>query len=216
MGFLLNFKLIIGSIGIILIAFNILLLLPFPLPLIFIIPWVFLQIFQDAMLGYGVFQLSTTVGLVMYIIGRKEFLNHLKRGKIASILLTISGVIFVGESLWFLFFNIMLLQTSFGAPRTIRDWIIYLILFSWSGFVFMSGVLWLIDGIKKGEIKALPLKKEIDFEEAWKKYPKDLFAKYVKQYPHNPSGVLEWHIAKRMKKGITREQAIEELTKEIE
>ena len=45
-------------------------------------------------------------------------------------------------------------------------------------------------------------------------YPKNLLAEYMKQYPHNPTGVLEWHIDKRMKKGVTREQAIEELTKE--
>ena len=43
------------------------------------------------------------------------------------------------------------------------------------------------------------------------KYPKDLLDKYVRQYPHNPEGVLEWHIHKKMKEGKTREQAIKEL-----
>lgn len=43
------------------------------------------------------------------------------------------------------------------------------------------------------------------------KYPRDLFAKYAEQYPHNPEGVLEWHIHKTMKEGKTREQAIKEL-----
>jgi len=54
------------------------------------------------------------------------------------------------------------------------------------------------------------LKQEIDLE-SQTKYPKDLFAKYVKQYPHNPTGVLEWHIDKEMKEGKTREQALEDL-----
>jgi len=48
------------------------------------------------------------------------------------------------------------------------------------------------------------------------KYPKDLITKYQRLYPHNPEGVLEFHISRRMKKGKTREQAIKELTKESE
>jgi hypothetical protein len=36
----------------------------------------------------------------------------------------------------------------------------------------------------------------------------------MERYPHNPEGVLKWHIHKKMKEGKTREQAIEELTKE--
>jgi len=39
-------------------------------------------------------------------------------------------------------------------------------------------------------------------------------AKYVKQYPHNPTGILEWHLNKKMKEAKTREQALEELSKE--
>ena len=62
--------------------------------------------------------------------------------------------------------------------------------------------------------RPLPSKQGIDYEEAWKKYPKALFNRYVRQYPHNPEGVLEWHIHKKMKEGKTREQAIEELAKE--
>jgi len=33
----------------------------------------------------------------------------------------------------------------------------------------------------------------------------------MKQYPHNPTGVIEWHINKMMKEGKTRKQAIKEL-----
>jgi len=43
------------------------------------------------------------------------------------------------------------------------------------------------------------------------KYPRVLFARYAEQYPHNPEGVLEWHIHKKTKEGKTREQAIKEL-----
>ena len=49
-----------------------------------------------------------------------------------------------------------------------------------------------------------------------RKYPKDLMTKYQRLYPHNPEGVLEFHISRRMKEGKTREQAIEELTDESE
>ena len=49
-----------------------------------------------------------------------------------------------------------------------------------------------------------------------KKYPEDLITKYQRLYPHNPEGVLEFHISRRMKEGKTREQAIKELTEEGE
>jgi len=57
------------------------------------------------------------------------------------------------------------------------------------------------------------LKQQIDLSQT--KYPKNLFANYIAQYPHNPEGILEWHIHKKMKEGKTREQAIEELNREI-
>jgi len=212
----LNFKLVLGTIGIVLIAFNIVFLIPFAygFPLMFLM-WSYFQVFLDVTIGYGSFLSTITAGLGLYIFGRKDFLNHLKKSKIASVLLTISGVILIGASLWFLLLAIMILHSSFGAPpTTVRDWIIDMMLFSWDGLSFCSGVLWVADGSKMGEDRALPVKKEIDFEEAWKKYPKDLFAEYVERYPHNPEGVLEWHINKKMKEGKTREQAIEELIKE--
>jgi hypothetical protein len=44
-----------------------------------------------------------------------------------------------------------------------------------------------------------------------KQYPEELLIKYQHQYPHNPTGVLEWHIHKKMKEGKTRDQALKEL-----
>jgi len=44
-----------------------------------------------------------------------------------------------------------------------------------------------------------------------KRYPKDLIIKYQRMYPHNPKGVLEYHISRKIKEGKTREQAIKEL-----
>lgn len=43
-----------------------------------------------------------------------------------------------------------------------------------------------------------------------------LLAKYQRKYPHNPEGVLEFHISRRMKEGKTREQAVRALAKESE
>ncbi|MDH5450404.1 MAG: hypothetical protein OEX77_05805 [Candidatus Bathyarchaeota archaeon] len=45
------------------------------------------------------------------------------------------------------------------------------------------------------------------------KYPDDLLVKYRRMYPHNPKGVLEFHLSRKMKAGKTKEQAIEELRK---
>ena len=160
--------------------------------------------------------ITITVALLLYTIGRKEFLNDVKDSKIASILITIVGFALIGGSTWFLVFCASFSTDYYGRSllRTTSDWMTYLISLGWGGFGFISGLLWLVDGGKIGESEALPLKKEIDFEEAWKKYPKDLFAEYVERYPHNPEGVLEWHINKKMKEDKTREQAIEELIKE--
>jgi hypothetical protein len=58
-----------------------------------------------------------------------------------------------------------------------------------------------------------PSRQRLDVE-TQTRYPRDLFARYAEQYPHNPEGVLEWHIHKKVKEGKTREQAIEELAKE--
>ena len=43
-----------------------------------------------------------------------------------------------------------------------------------------------------------------------------LLAEYQRRYPHNPEGVLEFHISTTMKDGKTREQAVKELAKESE
>jgi len=43
-----------------------------------------------------------------------------------------------------------------------------------------------------------------------------LLVRYQREYPHNPEGVLELHISRKMKEGKTRVQAVEELAKEKE
>jgi len=52
-------------------------------------------------------------------------------------------------------------------------------------------------------------------EEYIMKYASDLYAKYQKKYPHNPLGVLELHINRKMKRGLIREEAIKELQEEV-
>ena len=54
--------------------------------------------------------------------------------------------------------------------------------------------------------------KEITINELYEK----LVDFYKDKFPHNPSGVLRWHIDKKMKEGKTIEQAIKELIKESE
>ena len=46
------------------------------------------------------------------------------------------------------------------------------------------------------------------------KYPEELAVRYQRMYPHNPAGVLEFHISRKIREGKTREHAIEELIKE--
>jgi hypothetical protein len=44
--------------------------------------------------------------------------------------------------------------------------------------------------------------------------PDEILQIYSKKYPHNPTGVLRYHIDRKMKEGKTREQVIEELVEE--
>lgn len=216
----LNFKLILAKIGIVLIACNIPFFIPIP-PFPFI-QWVLhacMHVFHGfpcVAIVYSLFPLTLAAGFVLYITGRKEFSDHVKGSETASWLLMFFGLILMAASLAFLLRMSSFLSSEWARPETSIGWAPYVSLFAWSGFGSISGVLWLVDGFKMGEDRAIPLRKEIDFEEALEKYPKDLLAKYVKRYPHNPKGVLEWHIYEIMKEGKTREQAIKELAGESE
>jgi len=207
-GVWLNFKLTLGIIGIALIACNIPLLSPIQLfYFIFRIP-----IFEDVMTWYSLFLLTISAGLGLYIIGRKEFSNRAKGSKIASALLMIFGLILIVDSLAVLSLVAAFSQSDWGPPplRTPRDWLAHSLLLAWGGLTFLSGVLWLVDGAKMGGDEVPSLKKGIELESKIK-YPKDLLGRYMGHYPHNPTGVLEWHISKKMREGKTREQAIKEL-----
>jgi hypothetical protein len=158
--------------------------------------------------------LLTAAGLALYVLDRKGFLGRMRGRKIASTLLAIFGFIQMVESVVYgiitLFFSLWYLDALGG--------LVFLLSLALFGLPLISGILWFVDGSRvyvEIEDNLRALKQKIDFEEAWKKYPKNLFAKYVEKYPHNPSGVLEWHIHKKMKEGKTREQAIEELNLEI-
>lgn len=78
------------------------------------------------------------------------------------------------------------------------------------GIVFLLGIVLLSS---QGKMLYQPSRQRLDVK-TQTKYPRGLFARYAEQYPHNPEGVLEWHIRKKMKEDKTREQAIEELAKE--
>jgi len=210
----LNFKLITGTIGIALIAYSMLGMLPLPVPWMLNAYWVFRWGSQSAMVMCSVSFLLIPTGLMLYIVGRKEFSNQMKDARIlvwedilefrVSSIITFFGLVLTASSLSFLGWVVHF------SPRTSGDWTLFLVLLAWSGLAFMSGVLWLVDGSKMGEVEAPLIKKGIDLE-SQTKYPRDLLARYMKQYPHNPTGVLEWHIDKKMKEGKTREQAIKEL-----
>jgi len=207
----------LSKIGVVLTAFNLILFIPIPLPFFVVVIGSFHYAFQQALIVPSAFLLTIPTGLILYMIGRKEFSDYMKDRQIFG-LVSFLGFILIGGSLVSFLFYIMATEMTGSSgvrpPVTLRDVAVRLLAFIWFGLGFISGLLLLIDGGKMGEAKA-PLKKEIDFEEDWKKYPEDLFANYVKQYPHNPTGVLRWHIDKKMKEGKTREQAIEELTKEL-
>ena len=193
----------------------------------------FLGFFGPALRFYGPFEkgyirpgwlafLLLTVGyFVFYIFDRKAFSDRIKGRVLARIFIVILSVWLVLEGIgfgilassfdWFRDYG-----TEFYIPKTWEERVHQQLAFAISISGLFSGGLLFFDGLGAPFIfdiwaHRLPSKQAIGFEEAWKKYPKDLFNKYVRQYPHNPEGVLEWHIHKKMKEVKTREQAIKEL-----
>lgn len=166
-GVWLNFKLTLGIIGIALIACNIPAFIDSLAPIfrmwrIPIIYFLLPDMFSDIAIVYGLFLLTMTVGLALYIIGRKEFSNRLKGSKVASRLLMFFGLILALTSLAYLgvaaSFLLSALGGSWGSPLTSKDLAFCLQILVWCGLGFISSVLWLVDGAKMGEDKVLPLK----------------------------------------------------------
>ena len=174
------------------IFIGIIMLIIFPFPgisvsLIFTVPWML-------------------TGMVLYISDRKSFLIRRSGDQSKAALLAILGIALISESLYDGVVTLGLFIRWGGSA----SWEAFALAFS--GLVFLFGWLLFFDQGKMAEDKMLypPSPQRLDVE-MQTKYPRDLFAKYAQQYPHNPEGVLEWHIHKKMKECKTREQAIKEL-----
>ena len=157
------------------------------------------------------FALSSFVGMALYISDRKGFLIRRSGNELIAALLAILGFVLMAESISEGLFTLFWMRWG-GTPSWDKR-MIDAFTFAFDILVFLSGLLLLTEPNKMLEDKRLypPSAQRLDVE-AQTKYPRDLFARYAEQYPHNPEGVLEWHIHKRMKEGKTREQAIKELT----
>ena len=216
----LNFKRMMGLIGITLIACNILALVDLTGAVIGLSYGLVFRIifFSNQLFVYELLCASTIVGLVLYILGRKGFWGCVKGNKAALVLLKILSLVLMLLSFYYGGLTNAARQyydtKVQGYPLTLEESVFYLMVIIWCLLGFISGLVWFIDGftgvITLSKTGLPPLKQKIDLQ-SQTKYPKNLFAKYVKLYPHNPIGVLEWHIDKGMKKGKTREQALEEL-----
>lgn len=158
--------------------------------------------------------LGVFVGMAVYISDRKGFLIRRSGDKNTALRLAILGFFLICEGLYegLLFLSLMGLG---GGPTSWEAWMIIAFPLAFDGLVVLSGTLLFSDLGRIVEDKRLypPSAERLDVE-TQTKYPRDLLAKYAEQYSHNPEGVLEWHIHKKMKEGKTREQAIEGLAKE--
>lgn len=152
--------------------------------------------------------------MALYISDRRSFLNRRSGDKSTAVWLSILGLVLIFESVFDVFSVLILMRVDALISRS-WTWgksIMYMVAFAFSGLVFLSGGLLLLDREKMLEDRNLgqPSRQRFDVE-AKTRYPRDLLAKYAEQYSHNPEGVLEWHINKMMKEGKTREQTIKEL-----
>jgi hypothetical protein len=155
--------------------------------------------------------LGVFVGMAVYISDRKGFLIRRSGNGLIAALLAILGFFLICEGLseGLLFLSLMGLG---GGPTSWEAWIIVAFFLAFDGLVVLSGILLMsdLDRIVEDKKRYAPSAERFDVE-TQTQYPSDLFAKYAEQFPHNPEGVLEWHIHKKMKEGKTREQAIREL-----
>ena len=159
------------------------------------------------------FALCSFVGMALYISGRRSFLKRRSGERNTALLLGILGLALTVESIIEgLFVSLIWVWAGTYSPLPLEELIIYAFALAIYSLAFGFGVLLLSDQGKILEDKRRypPSPQRLDVE-TQTKYPSDLFARYVRQYPHNPEGVLEWHIHKKMKEGKTREQAIKEL-----
>ena len=155
--------------------------------------------------------LGVFVGMAVYISDRKGFLIRRSGNELIAASLAILGFFLMCEGLFegLLFFFGMAWG---GGPASWEGWIVCAFFLAFDGLVVLSGIVLMSDLDRIVEDKRLypPSVRRLDVE-TLTRYPRDLFARYAEQYPHNPEGVLEWHIHKKMKEGKTREQAIKEL-----
>jgi len=88
--------------------------------------------------------------------------------------------------------------------------------FPYALFGIIIGLIGLVTIVVGGASPLMEKKESVEKTHvtARENYPQGLIMEYQRKYPHNPSGVLEFHISRKVKEGKTREQAIEELAKE--
>jgi len=168
------------------------------------IPWTFL--FARGGIP-SPFALCFFAGMALYISDRKSFLIRRSGEEHTAVLLAVLGFVLMAGSV------IEGLSTLvWMGVGGWEGWVIGAFTLVYIGLVFLSGLLLISDPDKMVEDKSRypPSAQRLDVE-TQTKYPRNLVARYADQYPHNPEGVLEWHIHRKLKEGRTREQAIKEL-----
>ncbi|NIO38073.1 hypothetical protein GTO27_10290 [Candidatus Bathyarchaeota archaeon] len=200
------------------ILIGIIMPIAFPFPgmsvfLIFTLPWMFAGIASRINFPFA---LCVFAGMALYILDRRSFLNRRSGNKDTAVFLAILGLALIVESVTDGILNLSWAawEQSMWGPLSREGSMVLAFRLVFNSLVFLSGVLLLLDQGKILEDKSLGQSSRPRLDaEARTRYPRDLFDRYVREYPHNPEGVLEWHIHKKMKEGKTREQAIEELAK---
>jgi len=195
---------------------GIIMLIAFPFPgmsvfLIFTLPWISAGI--AGRINFP-FAFCVFAGMALYILDRKSFWKRRSGNKGTAVFLAILGLALMVESVTDGILNLSWAawEQSMWGPLSREGSMVLAFRLAFNGLVFLSGVLLLLDQGKILEDKSLGQSSRQRFGvEARTRYPRDLLAKYAEQYSHNPEGVLEWHIHKKMKEGKTREQAIREL-----
>lgn len=112
---------------------------------------------MDLKMAYSFCCVVTSIGLILLISDRKDFLRRRKSNKVVSLFLAICGLILIGVGLFLTLASVSVWNYANteipGHPMTLEESTIFLLIWAWAGLMSISGILWIVYGFKMWRYK---------------------------------------------------------------